>query len=120
MVSQKEKKYQKGGDKKLIGKYILGVYKNEIFLGYVSNYKIVNYRYRFNKTKNLYKSQLFLNISFCESVKCKLSTNLDHIYHLTPVTFKIIEIDDQELRKSKINNLSYCKIKTGIFKRASN
>lgn len=38
---QKQKISQKGGDKNLIGKYVLGVYQNEKFLGYVSNYRIV-------------------------------------------------------------------------------
>ena len=113
---RKVKISQKGGDKNLIGKYVLGVYQNEKFLGYVSNYRILNSQYRFNKTKNLYKSQIFLTKYFCESAEYKLSVHLDCIHHLTPVVFKIIEIDEQELRKSKLNNLSYIKIRYGILK----
>lgn len=95
--------------------YIIRVYFNDDFVGYVKDYRIYrNKKYRFNKTKNINKAYRF-NLWICETACDKLNNLRDDIY-TKAYNFKCGEITDQELRRSKLSVLKIIKIREGIFK----
>ena len=60
--------------------YIIRVYFNDDFVGYVKDYRIYrNKKYRFNKTRNINKAYKF-NFSVCENACNKLNNLRDDIY----------------------------------------
>jgi hypothetical protein len=101
---------------KKITEYIIKIYKDDNFIGYLKNYRLIKSGYRFNKTKNLslankssFKGLLFI-------WRDKLETKLDNFYHRGNYKFEISEITKQEVRKSKLNMLYLYKERSNILK----
>jgi hypothetical protein len=100
----------------IIDCYILKIYKNCEFLGYVMSYrKNRNGFYRLNKTKNLEKAIQFSNLPRASIAANSLNILKDTLYY-DSYFFKVSKITDKEIRKSKLNVLSYIKVKEGILK----
>lgn len=98
--------------------YVIRVYLNDIFCGYVKNYRFHrSKKYRFDKTKNVNNASKFGSISGCEAACIKLNKLRDDlVYYNKKFNFKCVELTKQEVRKSKLSFLNIVKIKEGIFK----
>lgn len=102
-------------ENKLTDLFVINVYYEGEFLGYVKDYRIINSKYRFNRTKNLNIAQKFKIKSLCNKAEEKLNNNLD-IYYSKLYTFKSVQINEQEIRRSKLNTLKFSNVKIGILK----
>lgn len=99
-----------------VGNYIVIVYLNGDFVGYVKEYRLHrNKKYRFDKTKNINKALKFVATNIAEKATDQLNNFRDDIYN-NFYTFKHSEITNQELRRSKLSVLKIVKIREGIFK----
>lgn len=102
-----------------LGNYVLRVYLEDKFVGYVKTYRLHrNYKYRFEKTKNISNAWLTNNKIVCDQAKDKLTLFGDNLYN--NFKFEITKVTEQELRKSKLYLLGVVKNykeKKGIFKK---
>lgn len=96
-------------------KYLIKIkYKNK-FVGYIKNYRLHrNYKYRFNKTKNIDKAMYF-DMRVCSNILDKLQTRIDNLYY-NDYSFEIYSISKKDIRKSKLQILKNKKIKNGVLK----
>ena len=100
--------------------YIIKIYRDNIFIGYVRSYrKRRNGKYRFEKTKNISLALEYTNSTgLADNVTMKLNSSMiDKLYYKGSYCFKVSKITDKEIRKSKLNILEKVKIREGIFKR---
>jgi hypothetical protein len=101
-----------------LSRYIVKIYRDDIFLGYVKSYrKYINGKYRFEKTKNIFNALSYISIVECNSLKNKLTLRRDMLIYNNSYYFKVDIITEQEIRKSKIKILDKIKIRKGVFKR---
>lgn len=95
--------------------FIIKVYKNDVFAGYVISYRKGRNGYVFKKSKYIHKAASYIQKVEIERVKFKL-TNLGNSILNNDYFFEIIQINDQEIRFSKLTILKTKKIKSGLFK----
>lgn len=97
--------------------FIICIYLDDNFIGYIKNYRFHrNKKYRFDRTKNVIKASKFGSKSGCEGACNKLNNLKDELIYNQKYSFKCTELTNQELRRSKLNVLNIVKIRKGIFK----
>ena len=98
-------------------KYVIKIYYDGKFIGYVKNYRRHrNDKYRFNKTKNIKTASYF---TFVEQIENNLNNKRDMLYYNEKFSFKGAKVTKQEIRNSKIHLLNVIKdykSREGIFK----
>ena len=104
--------------------YNIKVYNDDLFVGYIKSYRKFNNLYRFEITKNFYKSLQYKyesdinkTIDKLTNSRDKLTNSRDKLLEIGNYTFKLSLLTDKEIRKSKLNILKIVKIRKGIFKR---
>ena len=97
--------------------YNIKVYNDDLFVGYIKSYRKFNNLYRFEITKNFYKSLQYKYESDINKTIDKLTNSRDKLLEIGNYTFKLSLLTDKEIRKSKLNILKIVKIRKGIFKR---
>jgi hypothetical protein len=110
-VSCLYEKVNKEADKVIqLGYYVLRIYRNDKFIGYVKTYrKQRNAKYRFEKTRNINNAcQIFLKVN-CEHARDNLTFLRDKIYDNEVYRFEVVKTTEQELRKSKLHLLNVAK-----------
>ena len=95
--------------------FIIKVYKNDIFVGYVISYRKGRNGYVFRKSKYIHKAANYIQKIEIERVKFKL-TKLGNVILNSDYFFEITQITDQEIRFSKLSVLKTKRIKGGLFK----
>lgn len=95
-------------------RFIIKIYKNNVFVGYVISYRKGRNGYAFKKSKYIHKAASYIQKVDIERVKFKL-TKLGTILN-DDYFFEIIQITDQEIRFSKLSVLKTKRIKSGLFK----
>ena len=99
-----------------VNMYVVKVYKNDKFVGYVKSYrKLRTDLYSFERTKNINESIKYLSIIESCRLKIKLTNKRDKLRYVN-YYFDNVIISEQEIRLSKLNILKTKKIKTGLFK----
>jgi len=101
----------------MINSFVIRIYNNGIFIGYIKEYRLHRNRlYRFKKTKNIDKCMKYPKWT-SEYIIEKISRQLD-ICHYYKSSFKFESrlITNREIRSSKLNVLDKKIIRTGIFK----
>lgn len=94
--------------------FVIKIYKADVFVGYVLNYRKGRNGYDFKRSKYIHKAIKYIQKIECDRVKFKLTT-LGNIFN-KDYYFEVIQVTDQEIRFSKLQVLKTKKIKVGLFK----
>ena len=87
-------------------KYVIKIYRDDIFFGYVKTITKSPTSTHFTKTKDVNKALYYISIVDCNIDKTYLEIN----YHLSmfyagDYTFEIHKIDIKDIRKSKLKKI---------------
>jgi len=86
--------------------YILKVYHDNIFLGYIKRYeKYRDGKFIFYITKKIERALYHLTIVDCDILKCKLDSFKDVLIYDDNYIFEVFKINNQEIRKLKLTKI---------------
>lgn len=93
------------------GIYVMEIYEEHSFLGYVKSFRKRPLGYSYQITKNIVKAYRWETFVGCQSIYYKLLNDRIAFYEKTAYTFKttIVNVDIKMKRKIKLNKLNKVK-----------